>query len=54
MKDADLIGYPVIVGVGRGWKTERTCEVQCRRLSVCENVPLERLRVFIEALLVRL
>jgi prolyl-tRNA synthetase len=54
MKDADLIGYPVIVVVGRGWKTERTCEVQCRRLSVCENVPLERLRVFIEALLVRL
>jgi prolyl-tRNA synthetase len=54
MKDADLIGYPVIVVVGRGWKTERTCEVQCRRLSACENVPLERLHVFIEALLVRL
>jgi len=54
MKDADLIGYPVIVVVGTGWKTEKTCEVQCRRLSVRENVPLERLHSFVESLLVRL
>ena len=54
MKDADLIGYPVIVVVGKGWKTERTCEVQCRRLSVRENVPFDRLRAFVEGLLVKL
>jgi prolyl-tRNA synthetase len=54
MKDADLIGYPVIVVVGKGWKTEKVCEVQCRRLGVRESVPLERLRAFVEGLLVRL
>jgi prolyl-tRNA synthetase len=54
MKDADLIGYPVIVIVGKGWKSERTCEVQCRRLRVRENVPFEQLRAFVEGLLVRL
>ena len=31
--DADLIGYPVIVVVGKGWKRERKLEVQCRRLD---------------------
>jgi len=54
MKDADLIGYPVIVVVGKDWKTERKCEVQCRRLGARESVPFERLRAFVEGLLVRL
>jgi prolyl-tRNA synthetase len=54
MRDADLVGYPVIVVVGKGWKTEGMCEVQCRRLSVRESVPLQRLRAFVEGLLVRL
>ena len=54
MKDADLIGYPVIVVVGKGWKTERMCEVQCRRLGVRENVPFDQLRAFVAGLLVRL
>ncbi|KAJ5140145.1 hypothetical protein N7448_003553 [Penicillium atrosanguineum] len=31
--DADLIGYPVIVVVGNGWKNKQTLEVQCRRLD---------------------
>jgi prolyl-tRNA synthetase len=54
MKDADLIGYPVIVVVGKSWKIERTCEVQCRRLGVRENVPFARLSAFVQDLLVRL
>lgn len=54
MKDADLIGYPVIVVVGKSWKIEKMCEVQCRRLGVCENVPLELLSAFVHDLLVRL
>lgn len=54
MKDADLVGYPVIVVVGNSWMTDKTCEIQCRRLSVRENVPFERLRAFVEGLLVKL
>jgi len=40
MNDADLIGYPVIVLLGRIWAKERSCEVQCRRLNIKENVRL--------------
>ncbi|KAF8469036.1 hypothetical protein BDZ91DRAFT_82889 [Kalaharituber pfeilii] len=30
MNDADLIGYPVVLVLGRVWNTERKVEVQCR------------------------
>ncbi|KAJ5561927.1 Prolyl-tRNA synthetase class IIa bacterial-type [Penicillium sp. DV-2018c] len=52
--DADLIGYPVIVVVGNGWKRQQTLEVQCRRLNVKEDVSLDRLRTFVESLLTQL
>ncbi|KAE8355584.1 hypothetical protein BDV28DRAFT_146035 [Aspergillus coremiiformis] len=53
--DADLIGYPVIVVVGKGWKKAQTLEVQCRQLdNLRENVPLEQLSVFVRSLLERL
>jgi len=51
LRDADLIGYPVIVVVGRKWKTEKKCEVQCRRLKIKEDVPLEELPTFIRSVL---
>jgi prolyl-tRNA synthetase len=51
LNDADLIGYPVIVVVGRKWKTEKKCEVQCRRLKIKEDVPLEELPTFIRSVL---
>jgi prolyl-tRNA synthetase len=54
LNDADLIGYPVIVVLGKAWKRERMCEVQCRRLSVKQDVPLDRLRRFIASLLAQL
>lgn len=54
MGDADLIGYPVIVVVGRRWKDERVCEVQCRRLNVREERSLDQLPEFVESLLCRL
>lgn len=54
MNDADLIGYPVIVVVGRAWKTKRSCQVQCRRLGVKQDVSFERLSAFVDSLLVRL
>lgn len=41
LKDADLIGYPVVVVLGRGWLNNKLVEIQCRRLNVKEDVPLE-------------
>lgn len=50
LNDADLIGYPIIVVVGRDWKKGRECEVQCRRLGVKKNVQALDLRRDIETL----
>jgi prolyl-tRNA synthetase len=44
MKDADLIGYPVVVVLGRGWKERREVEVQCRRLGFRKDVGLGELK----------
>lgn len=44
LKDADLIGFPVIVVLGRAWKERREVEVQCRRLGFKREVGLESLR----------
>ena len=54
LKDADMIGYPVIVILGRDWKKERKCEVQCRRLTVKESISADDLRSYVEQLLQRL
>ncbi|KAI1868707.1 uncharacterized protein JN550_006282 [Neoarthrinium moseri] len=54
MKDADTVGYPIIVLLGRNWASEGLCEVQCRRLSVKKNVPLSDLPVCINDLLSQL
>lgn len=43
LNDADLIGYPFIVVLGKAWKTRGAVEVQCRRLGVKEEVTLEDL-----------
>ena len=51
--DADLIGYPVIVVLGRAWKKVGKCEVQCRQLGVKEEVELWDLRRFVGGLLER-
>ncbi|KAL4872814.1 hypothetical protein BDV12DRAFT_161574 [Aspergillus spectabilis] len=49
--DADLIGYPVIVVVGKGWKKQQTVEVQCRRLSLRQDVALENLSSVVQSML---
>jgi prolyl-tRNA synthetase len=54
MKDADVVGYPIIVLLGRRWADERVCEVQCRRLSVKEDVPFDELPLYIDNLLSQL
>ncbi|MCJ1234363.1 prolyl-tRNA synthetase [Varicellaria rhodocarpa] len=52
LKDADLIGYPVIIVLGRAWRKGRVCEVQCRRLkSLKVDVHVEQLNEFVSSLL---
>jgi prolyl-tRNA synthetase len=51
MRDADLVGYPVIVVVGRRWNSEGMCEVQCRRLNVREEIPMKDVPAFVDSLL---
>ncbi|KAF2869810.1 hypothetical protein BDV95DRAFT_629711 [Massariosphaeria phaeospora] len=54
LRDADLIGYPVIVVLGRGWKESRKVEVQCRRLGVKNDVGMDELAVEVARLLEQL
>ncbi|TRX98703.1 hypothetical protein FHL15_000045 [Xylaria flabelliformis] len=54
LKDADLVGYPVIVILGRKWTSDRLCEVQCRRLGSVEFVSSENLQEHINKLLTQL
>ncbi|KAF5690013.1 prolyl-tRNA synthetase [Fusarium denticulatum] len=51
MKDADIVGFPVLVIMGRSYKENGTFEVQCRRLSIKETVKLDTLPEFISNLL---
>jgi prolyl-tRNA synthetase len=54
MRDADLVGYPIIVILGRKWPLDRICEVQCRRLGVMSNVSFDDLQTHISQVLARL
>ncbi|KAI1641611.1 prolyl-tRNA synthetase [Daldinia loculata] len=54
MRDADLIGYPILVILGKGWSSDRICEVQCRRLSSVSHVLLDELPMYINQLLTQL
>ena len=48
LRDADIIGYPVVIVVGKHWTQGRKCEVQCRRLGLKEVIPVEDLRSFVQ------
>jgi prolyl-tRNA synthetase len=54
LKDAELIGYPVVVVLGRGWLDRREVEVQCRRLGFKKDVGLGELRQQVLGLLEQL
>ncbi|KAH6610930.1 hypothetical protein Trco_000950 [Trichoderma cornu-damae] len=54
MQDADMTGYPVVIVLGKAWRENGTCEVQCRRLSLKENVMAEDVAQYLTALLERL
>lgn len=43
LNDADLIGYPFIIVLGKAWKQRRAVELQCRRLGIKEEVPADQL-----------
>lgn len=46
LHDADLIGYPIIVVLGKSWRNSggQMLEVQCRRLGVRKEVSVKELR----------
>ena len=54
LKDADLIGYPVVVLLGKSWKNEGKVEVRCRRLGMRAEVDLGGVREVVESALERL
>lgn len=43
LRDADLIGFPVMIILGRGWRASQRVEVQCRQLKLREDVDWDRL-----------
>lgn len=50
--DADLIGYPIVMVIGKSWKSEGKVEVQCRRLDgLRKGVSLDELPEFVASLL---
>ena len=51
MRDADTIGYPVLVVLGKEWKQQGVCEIQCRRMGVKEKVALEEAPALVQKLL---
>lgn len=54
LQDGDLVGYPVIVVIGKAWKSSRRVEVQCRRLAFRTLVSVEELRSCVGSLLQKL
>lgn len=54
MNDADLIGYPVLVVLGRSWQQDRKAEVQCRQLGVKQEVDMVDIISFTRDLLTKL
>lgn len=43
LNEADLVGYPFAVVLGKSWTERRMVEIQCRRLGIKEEVQLDRL-----------
>lgn len=43
LNDADLVGYPFVVVLGKAWRSRKAVELQCRRLGVKEEVSFEQL-----------
>jgi prolyl-tRNA synthetase len=51
LREADLVGYPIIVFLGKAWRGRGEYEIQCRRLKVKQNVSGVELSGFVRNLL---
>lgn len=56
LNDADLIGYPIIIVLGKSWRNSggQILEVQCRRLGVKKEVSVQKLRDEVGGILAQL
>jgi prolyl-tRNA synthetase len=55
LKDADLIGYPIVVLVGKAWKSSQKLEVHCRQLDgLQEDVHIDDVVEYVRSLLQKL
>lgn len=55
IRDADLIGYSIIIVLGKAWKKQGKVEVQCRRLGeLVETVSPDVLPAFVHQILSKL
>ncbi|KAK5044603.1 hypothetical protein LTR84_010617 [Exophiala bonariae] len=54
MKDADMIGYPVLIILGKAFSKEGLVEIQCRRLKIKEKVARDQVTSFVQDVLARL
>lgn len=54
MKDADMIGYPVLIILGQAFSKEGLVEVQCRRLKIKEKVAKDQVVSFVQDVLAKL
>lgn len=54
MQDADLVGYPVLIVLGRAWRDQGLCEIQCRSLGLKDNVSVEEVPSYLVDLLAKL
>ncbi|KAJ4295796.1 hypothetical protein N0V88_004498 [Collariella sp. IMI 366227] len=50
LTDADLIGFPVIILLGREWRASKRVEVQCRRLGLKQVVEMADLPALVQQL----
>lgn len=54
LHDADVIGYPILVILGKAWKSEQNVEIQCRRLGLRTTASLKELPSLVASLLEKL
>lgn len=54
LKDADLLGFPIVIILGATFTNSELCEVSVRRLGTCQNVSVAHIRDYIARTLERL
>ncbi|KAL9031735.1 MAG: hypothetical protein Q9196_000283 [Gyalolechia fulgens] len=49
LKDADLIGFPIVIILGSMFGKDKLCEVSIRRLGLRDNIMIKNLREYIDS-----